>query len=95
MCLLASTVATLSTFYREADHIHDAENRLTQIKRLIAKVRTIAAFSYRHSRDLPDVYPDNDLSYTGNFLAMMCNLTETNDDPNLVLEFALDRLILG
>lgn len=94
MGMFISTVAALSTFYPDANHIHDAENRLAQIKRLIAKVPTIAAFSYRHSRGLPYVYPDNDLSYTGNFLAMMNKMTETKYTPNPVLEHALDILFI-
>ena len=68
MGMFISTVAALSTFYPEANKVANAEHRLTQIKRLIAKVPTIAAFSYRHNRGLPYVYPNNDLSYTGQFL---------------------------
>src|SRR6185503_11804773 len=70
MGMLISTVAALSAFYPEASNILDPEVRLHQIHRLIAKMPTIAAFSYRHSRGLPYAYPDNDLSYTGNFLSM-------------------------
>ncbi len=94
MGMFISTVAALSTFYPEAIHIHDADNRLYQIKRLIAKVPTIAAFSYRHSRGLPYNYPDNDLSYTGNFLNMMYKMTEAKYKPNAVLERALDILFI-
>ena len=71
MGMFISTVAALSTFYPEANKIHDPEARLLQIKRLIAKAPTIAAFSYRHTEGLPYNYPDNELSYTGNFLNMM------------------------
>src|SRR6185503_17058838 len=70
MGMLISTVAALSAFYPEASNVGDPEVRLHQIHRLIAKMPTIAAFSYRHSRGLPYAYPDNDLSYTGNFLSM-------------------------
>ena len=94
MGMLISSVAALSTFYPEARNVDDPENRLYQIKRLIAKVPTIAAFSYRHIRGLPYVYPDNDLSYTGNFLSMMFKMSEAKYAPNPVLEHALDVLFI-
>jgi citrate synthase len=94
MGLFISTVAALSTFYPESHLIQDAGNRLQQIKRLIAKVPTLAAFSYRHSMGHPYNYPDNDLSYTGNFLNMMFKMTETKYKPNPVLERALDVLFI-
>ncbi|MBI3158499.1 MAG: citrate synthase [Chloroflexi bacterium] len=94
MGMFISTVAALSTFYPEAPNIHDPNNRLIQIQRLIAKVPTIAAFSYRHSRGLPYMYPDNDLSYTGNFLNMMFKMTELKYEPNPALERALDVLFI-
>jgi citrate synthase len=94
MEMFISTVAALSTFYPEANKVDDIENRLAQIKRLIAKVPTIAAFSYRHSRGLPYVYSDNDLTYTGNFLNMMFKMTEVKYTPNPVLERALDVLFI-
>jgi citrate synthase len=94
MGMFISTVAALSTFYPNAGQIHDPDTRLHQIKRLIAKVPTIAAFSYRHIRGLPYNYPDNDLSYTGNFLNMMFKMTEVKYQPNPVLEHALDVLFI-
>ncbi len=94
MGMFISTVAALSTFYAGAGEIGDPESRLRQIMRLIAKVPTIAAFSYRHSRGLPYVYPDNDLSYTGNFLSMMFKMSEARYEPNPVLERALDVLFI-
>lgn len=94
MGMFISTVAALSTFYPEAPAIHNAENRLIQIQRLIAKVPTIAGFSYRHSRGLPFMYPDNDLSYTGNFLNMMFKMTELKYNPDPVLQRALDVLFI-
>jgi citrate synthase len=94
MGMFISTVAALSTFYPEANKVNDAENRLAQIKRLIAKVPTIAAFSYRHNRGLPYIYPDNDLTYTGNFLKMMFKMTEAKYSPNPALERALDVLFI-
>jgi citrate synthase len=94
MGMFISTVAALSTFYPEASKIGDKENRLLQIKRLIAKVPTIAAFSYRHSLGLPYNYPDNELGYVGNFLQMMFRMTEPKYQPNLVLERALEVLFI-
>jgi citrate synthase len=94
MGMFISTVAALSAFYPEARQVNDPDVRLYQIKRMIAKVPTIAAFSYRHSRGLPYVYPDNRLSYTGNFLSMMYKMTETDYEPNPVLSKALDVLFI-
>jgi citrate synthase len=94
MGMFISTVAALSTFYPEANKVNDAENRLAQIKRIIAKVPTIAAYTYRHNRGLRYVYPDNDLSYTGNFLSMMFKMTEPRYNPDPALERALDVLFI-
>ena len=94
MGMFISTVAALSTFYPEANRVDDADNRLYQIKRLIAKVPTIAAFSYRHNRGLPYVYPNNDLSYAGNFLSMMYKMSEPVYHVNPILEHALDVLFI-
>ena len=94
MGMLISTVAALSTFYPEARDISDPENRRTQIVRLIAKMPTLAAFAYRHSKGLPFVYPDNDLSYAGNFLNMMFSIGEPKDPPNPVLQKALEVLFI-
>src|SRR5205809_1224139 len=94
MGMFISTVAALSTFYPEANKVNDAENRLVQIKRLIAKVPTIAAYTFRHNRGLRYVYPDNDLTYTGNFLNMMFKMTETKYTANRALERALDVLFI-
>jgi citrate synthase len=85
MGMFISSVSALSTFYPEARNVDDPDSRLYQIKRLIAKVPTIAAFSYRHTRGLPYVYPDNDLSYTGNFLNMMFKMSEAKYEPDPVL----------
>ncbi len=90
MGMLLGTVGALSTFYPDAKQIHDPRSREIQVHRLIAKMPTIAAFAYRHSRGLPYVYPDNDLSYTGNFLSMMFKMSEAKYQPNPVLEHALD-----
>ncbi len=94
MGMLVSTVAALSTFYKEASSIFDPESRRTQQYRLIAKVPTLAAFAYRHSVGLPYAYPDNDLSYPGNFLNMLFKMTEVKYRPNPVLERALDVLFI-
>ena len=94
MSMFISTVAALSTFYPEARNVKDPEVRLKQIYRLIAKVPTIAAFSYRHTRGLPYVYPDNDLSYPGNFLNMLDKMSQPKYEPNPVKERALDILFI-
>ena len=94
MGMLISTVAALSTFYPEAKQIHDPATRALQIVRLIGKMPTLAAYAYRHSEGLPYAYPDNDLSYTGNFLNMMFKMTEVRYKPNPVLERALDVLFI-
>ncbi len=94
MGMFISTVAALSTFYPEANRVDDPANRQYQIKRLIAKVPTIAAFSYRHNRGLPYVYPNNDLTYAGNFLGMMFKMSEPVYRVNPILERALDVLFI-
>src|SRR5438309_2139425 len=94
MGMFVSTVAALSTFYPEAKHIQDETSRRNQIFRLIAKAPTLAAFAHRHSVGLPYAYPDNDLSYTGNFLNMMFKTTEVKYAPNKTLERALDILLI-
>ena len=94
MGMFISTIAALSTFYPEANNVDDAENRLAQIKRLIAKVPTVAAYTYRHHRGFPYVSPDDDLTYTGDFLNMMFKMTEVKYKPNPALERALDVLFI-
>ena len=86
MGMLVSTVGALSTFYPDAKKIFDAKSRKDQTYRLISKMPTLAAFAYRHSLGLPYFYPDNDLSYTGNFLNMLFKMTELKYKPNPVLE---------
>ncbi|MDQ3035108.1 MAG: citrate synthase [Myxococcota bacterium] len=92
MGMLISTVSALSTFYPEAKAVGDAENRRIQMIRMVAKIPTLAAYAYRHRRGLPVVYPDNDLSYAGNFLNMMFKMTEEKYRPNPAVENALDVL---
>jgi citrate synthase len=94
MGIFISTVAALSTFYPESRNVLDAGVRMKQIHRLIAKVPTISAFAFRHSVGLPYAYPDNDLSYVGNFLNMMHRISEAKYRPNKVLERALDVLFI-
>jgi citrate synthase len=94
MGILVSTIAALSTFYPEAKAVSDEERRHEQIVRLIAKIPTLAAFAYRHAMGLPYAYPDNDLSYAGNFLNMMWKMAEPRYHPDPVLEHALDVLFM-
>jgi citrate synthase len=94
MGIMIGTVGALSTYYPEAKHVTELESRRVQTRRLIGKMPTIAAFAYRHSRGLPYVYPDNDLSYTGNFLNMLFKMTELKYRPDAVLERALDVLFI-
>ncbi len=94
MGMFLSTVAALSTFYKEGKNIFDAQNRLVQFERMVAKMPTIAAFCYRHSIGMPFVYPDGDLSYPANFLSMMYKGTQLRYKPHPVLERALDVLFI-
>src|SRR6478672_2714537 len=94
MGILVSTLAGLSTFYPEASNVRDPAVREQQVVRLIAKMPTLAAFAYRHARGLPYAYPDDDLSYAGNFLNMMAKMTEPKYEPNPILEHALDVLFI-
>ena len=94
MGILVGTVGALSTFYPEAKNYTDPHNRRLQMARLIAKMPTLAAFAYRHARGLPYAYPDNELSYAGNFLSMMWRTTELRYRPDPVLEHALDVLFI-
>lgn len=94
MGILISSVSALGTFYPDAKEVEDPENRKLQIARLIAKMPTLAAFSYRHSMGQPYAYPDNALSYTGNFLNMMFKLVEPRYAPDPILERALDILFI-
>jgi citrate synthase len=94
MGILVGTVGALSTFYPDAKNIMDPANRQKQIYRLIAKMPTMAAFAYRHSLGMPYAYPDNDLTFAGNFLNMLFKMTELKYKPNPVLEKALDVLFI-
>ncbi len=94
MGMLVSTVAALSTFYPDAKSIFDPESQRKQTYRLIGKMPTLAAFVYRHSRGMPYAYPDNDLSYTGNFLNMLYKMTEVKYRPDPILEHAVDVLFI-
>ena len=94
MGMFISTVAALSTFYPDAKVNHDLGHRDLQIYRLIAKVPTIAAFAYRHILGQPYAYPDNDLSYVGNFLNMLFKATELKYKPDPAIERALDVLFI-
>ncbi|MGD0792088.1 MAG: citrate synthase [Terriglobales bacterium] len=94
MAMLVSTVAALSTVYPDAKNIHDPENRLLQIKRLIGKMPSIAAMSYRHIVGFPYIYPDNDLTYTENFMNMLWKMVEPKYAANPVIARALDILFI-
>jgi len=94
MGMLLASVGALSTFYPEAARIRDPEARYAQIIRLIAKMPTLAAFAYRHNRGMPYVYPDNDLSYAGNFLGMLFKIAELKYQPDPRVERALDVLFI-
>ena len=89
-----SSMGALGTFYPEAKNVFDVECRRKQIIRIIAKVITIAAFNYRHHVGMPYAYPDNDLTYPGNFLNMMFKMTEPRYTPDPALERALDILFI-
>jgi citrate synthase len=94
MGMLVGSVGALSTFYPDAKDIGDAACRDIQTIRLIAKMPTLAAFSYRHAMGQPYNYPDNDLGYAGNFLSMMYKMTELKYEPDPRLERALDILFI-
>ena len=94
MGILVSTLAALSTVYTEARHVRDREVRQKQIVRLIAKMPTLAAYSYRHRMGHPFIYPDNDLSYTENFMNMLWRMTEPKYVASPVIARALDILFI-
>ncbi len=94
MGMLLASVGALSTFYPEASQIKDEAERYIQVIRLIAKMPTLAAFAFRHNQGKPYVYPDNELSYAGNFLSMIYKMTEIRYEPDPRLEHALDVLFI-
>jgi citrate synthase len=94
MAMLVSTVAALSTVYPDAKNIHDPAVRLLQIKRLVGKMPSIAAMSYRHNVGFPFIYPDNDLTYTANFMNMLWKMVEPKYLANPVIARALDILFI-
>jgi citrate synthase len=94
MGMLVASVGALSTFYPDANRIHDEAVRVDQIIRLLAKMPTLAAFAYRHNVGQPYVYPDNELEYAGNFLGMMYKMTELKYEPDPRLARALDVLFI-
>jgi citrate synthase len=94
MGIFVSAVAALSTVYPDARNVLDPDVRKLQIYRLIGKVPTIAAYCYRHSLGYPYVYPDNDLSYTENFMNMLWKMVEPKYQANSALARALDILFI-
>jgi citrate synthase len=94
MGMLLASVGALSTFYPNAIEIDDPEIRMSHVVRLISKMPTLAAFSYRHNRGMPYVYPDNELSYPANFLSMVYKIAENHYEADPRLERALDVLFI-
>ena len=94
MGMLLASVGALSTYYPNAIEIHDEEIRRSHVVRLISKMPTLAAFAYRHNRGMPYVYPDNELSYPGNFLSMVYKIAENHYEADPRLERALDVLFI-
>ena len=94
MGMLLASVGALSTFYPDAIEIDDPAIRMSHVVRLISKMPTLAAFSYRHNRGMPYVYPDNDLSYPANFLSMVYKIAENKYEADPRLERALDVLFI-
>jgi citrate synthase len=94
MAMLASSLAALSTYYPASKKVREADRRKLEIYRLIGKVITLGAMAFRHTKGLPYVMPDNDLSYTGNFMSMLWKMAEPKYRPNPVLEKALDVLFI-
>jgi citrate synthase len=94
MSMLCSAVAALSSFYPEAKNIADPQSREISVIRLLAKVPTIAAFCFRHSKGLPFIYPDNDLSYVENYLSMVARMSEPKYEANPIFKKALEILFI-
>jgi citrate synthase len=94
MGMLMASVGALSTFYPDARNIHDADNRNIQTIRMIAKMPTLGAWAFRHAQGKPYIYPDNDLSYTANFLAMLFKMSEVKYEVDPRLVKALDTLFI-
>jgi citrate synthase len=94
IAMVAASVGALSSFYTDADQVYDEEARERQVVRLLAKLPTLAAFSYRHLQGLPYVHPEDHLSYTGNLLSMMFRMSELRYTPDPVVERALDVLLM-
>ncbi len=94
MGMLMASVGAMSTFYPDAANIADPDNRRLQIIRLIAKMPTLGAWAFRHAQGKPYVYPDNDLSYTGNFLSMLFKMSESKYASDERIEKALDTLFI-
>jgi citrate synthase len=94
MAILASVVGALSTFYQDSLDPHDPAQRTISIHRLLAKLPTIAAYSYKKSIGQPFNYPKNDLSYCENFLQMMFAVPTQPYEPDPVFVEALNLLLI-
>src|SRR5690606_2611906 len=91
---MTSMLSTLSTFYNDSKKVRDPAVRREHIIKIIAKMPTLAAWCFRHAQGRPYIYPDNSLSYVGNFLNMLFRMSEPKYDPDPVLERALDVLFI-
>ncbi|MDQ0837519.1 citrate synthase [Sphingomonas faeni] len=94
MAILCGVVGALSAFYHDSTDIHDPAQRVIASHRLIAKMPTIAAMAYKYSVGQPFVYPDNTLSYTGNFLKMTFGVPAEKYVVNPIVEKAMDRIFI-
>ncbi len=94
MGMLMASVGALSTFYPDASNIKDPDNRHIQMVRMIAKMPTLGAWAFRHAQGKPYIYPDNDLSYTANFLSMLFKMSEQRFEADPRLVHALDVLFI-
>jgi citrate synthase len=94
MGMLLASVGALSTFYPESRNITDGDNRHMQIVRLIAKMPTLGAWAFRHAQGKPYIYPDNDLGYAANFLAMLFKMSEPKFQADERLVRALEVLFI-
>ena len=94
MAIMCGVVGALSAFYHDSTDIDDPKQRVVASHRLIAKMPTIAAMAYKYSVGQPFIYPDNALSYTGNFLRMTFGVPAEPYEVNPIVERALDRIFI-
>jgi citrate synthase len=94
MAIMCGVVGALSAFYHDSTEISDPHQRMIASHRLIAKMPTIAAMAYKYSVGQPFIYPDNSLSYTGNFLRMTFGVPAEKYEVNPIVERAMDRIFI-